>query len=162
MHRKDRAAARPKTFKEFCALFTDEELSSIVKIGRRYYHDPEKLIDYAKERRMDPFSVGLYLGEERHDFLPTSALIDLLAPHAQHRVAVGERAAWLYLCGRDILMDGVAQPGEHAEGTIVMVEDTHGNTIGVGRVTSRFELKMRNKVYIKHMLDKGEYLRRER
>jgi ribosome biogenesis protein Nip4 len=152
----------PRTFKEFCQQFTSDELPHVVKIGKRYFYDPQELLKMAEEKRWDAFGVGLYLGEERRDFQPTSALIDLLSQHSDKRVVVGSKAAWLFLCGRDILMDGVAEPGRFEHDELVFVADLQGNILGYGKIVSRFDGKMRNKTYVKHILDKGEYLRRER
>lgn len=153
---------RPKTFQEFCRQFTNDELPDVVKIGRRYFYDPKGLLKIATEKRWDIFSVGLYLGEERGDFKPTSALIDLLAARNENRVLVGSKAAWLYLCGRDILMDGVLEPGLYKQNDLVFVADHQGNVLGYGRIYTMYNNKWRNKIYVKHILDKGEYLRRER
>jgi ribosome biogenesis protein Nip4 len=152
----------PKTFEEFCQLFTEERLPHVVKIGRRYFADPDNLLAYTEEHKMDPFSVGLYLGEERATFQPTSALIDMLAKHTDRRVVVSAKAAWLFLCGRDVLMDGAIRPGEHPNGAYVIVTDSGERVLGFGRVLGRFDPRMHNKIYVKHLLDKGEYLRRER
>jgi ribosome biogenesis protein Nip4 len=148
-------------FTRFCREFTDEPIPH-VKIGRRYYYDPHGLLAYAQEARWDAFAVGLYLGEERKDFFPTSALIDLLAKHDTRRVAVGDKAAWLFLCGRDILMDGVYSAGNISPNTRVIVSDVREQVIGFGRVVAPYHPSMKNKTYLKHVLDRGEYLRRER
>lgn len=151
-----------KTFKEFCAQFTDEELPDVVKIGKRYFSDPLQLLRVAQEHKWDAFSVGLYLGEEKKVFQPTSALIDLLAARNGGRVVVGNKAAWLFLCGRDILMDGVYEAGNFHNNELVFVADTNERVLGYGRIVAPYNTKMRNKTYLKHVLDKGEYLRRER
>jgi ribosome biogenesis protein Nip4 len=155
----------PRTFQEFCKQFSDDEkrdkeLVHVVKIGRRYFYDPLGLLKKAQE--WEVFSVGLYLGEERREFQPTSALIDLLSARSEARVIVGSKAAYLFLCGRDILMDGVLDPGEFEHNELVFIADEHHETLGFGKIVSHYDRKMRNKTYVKHILDKGEYLRRER
>jgi ribosome biogenesis protein Nip4 len=167
-----------RTFNEFIRLFGVDELpdaealkrpgaekdpfSSVVKIGKRYFYDPKGLLKLAQEKHWDAFSVGLYLGEEKGDFRPTSALIDLLAARSEKRVMVGSKAAWLYLCGRDILMDGALRPGDYVRDELVFVVDSEGEILGYGRIFANYDSKLRNKIYVKHQLDKGEYLRRER
>jgi ribosome biogenesis protein Nip4 len=160
--RKDKVAHRPQSYEEFCKLFTEEQIPNVVRIGKRYFYDPHGLLAYAQEHRMDPFGVGLFLGEQKQQFLPTSALVDLLAQRCDKRVAVGNKSAWLYLCGRDVLMDGVLTPGVHADGDYVIVTDIDERVIGAGRVVGHYNPQMRNKIYVKHVIDKGEYLRRER
>jgi ribosome biogenesis protein Nip4 len=149
-------------FEQFCRRFTQAEIPHVVIIGKRYYYDPKGLLAVAKEKRWDAFSVGLYLGEIKKDFQPTSALIELLAQHVPERVVVGDKAAWLFLCGRDILMDGVLEPGVFDHNQLAFVADRKGNVLGYGKVVASYNGTMRNKTYLKHVLDKGEYLRRER
>jgi len=146
-------------FQQFCRQFTSKELEHVVKIGKRYFYDPKGLLD---AQHWEVFSVGLFLGEEKREFQPTSALIDLLAQHNQKRVVVGSKAAWLFLCARDILMDGVLEPGLFDHQELAIVADHEGNVLGYGKVVAPFNSKMRNKTYVKHILDKGEYLRREK
>jgi ribosome biogenesis protein Nip4 len=153
---------KPATFDQFCRQFTDKPLPHVVKIGKRYFFDPKDLLKVAQEHKWDVFSVGLYLGEERKEFTPTSAFIDLLAARNDQRVAVGNKAAWLFVCGRDILMDGVLEAGDLRVNDLAFVVDHKHNLLGYGRIVAPYHPKMRNKTYLKHVLDKGEYLRRER
>jgi ribosome biogenesis protein Nip4 len=149
-----------KTFKEFCLQFGREVDS--VKIGKRHFSDPNNLLPMAQEHKWDVFSVGLYLGEERRDFIPTSALIDLLAKDNDNRITVGAKAAWLFVCNRDILMDGVLEAGVFKVNDLVFVQDHNGNVLGYGRIVAPYHASMRNKTYLKHIFDRGEYLRREK
>jgi ribosome biogenesis protein Nip4 len=151
-----------RTFSDFIIQFGVDELPDVVKIGRRYFYDPKGLLKLAEEKRWEAFSVGLYLGEEKGQFYPTSALVDLLAARSDKRVVVGSKAAWLFLCGRDILMEGVLEPGVHKKDELVFVADHNENIIGYGRIFTMHNASWRNKIYVKHILDKGEYLRRER
>lgn len=151
-----------QTFQTFCKQFTSDELPHIVKIGKRYFYDPHNLMQLAQEQKFDVFSVGLYLGEEKNDFRPTSALIELLSRYNDKRVVVGSKAAWLFLCNRDILMDGVLEAGTFSHNEIVFVADHNQNILGIGKIVSPFNASFRNKTYVKNILDKGEYLRREK
>jgi len=135
-------------------------------IGRRWFFAPKKILAIAQQHHWDIFSVGLYLGEERNGFHPTSALVELLAKNKKHDevndiVLVNDKAAWLFVCGRDVLMHGVLDTSAEKD-KIVFVEDSTGNILGFGKVIARYDRKYRNKLYIKNILDKGEYLRRER
>jgi ribosome biogenesis protein Nip4 len=149
------------SFEEFCQRLGGQ-IDNVVVIGKRYFYDPEGLLTIARTHNWDPFSVGLYLGEVKRDFIPTSACIDLLGRSSERKVVVNEKAAWLYLCNRDILMFGVVIPGEFERDDLVFVVDSRENVLGYGRVFTKFNSKMKNKIYVKHILDKGEYLRRER
>lgn len=159
--RTERLIPRPKTLNEYVALFTKETIPH-VKIGRRCFYDPHNLLQYARNNKMDPYSVGLFLGEERDVFQPTSALINLIAERSDKKVKVNDKAAWLYLCNRDVLMTSVLDPNEQEPNTNVIVMDTKEQVIGAGLIVTDFDSKMKNKVFIKHRIDKGEYLRREK
>lgn len=148
-----------RTFEEFCSRFARTPLQHVTKIKRGYFWDPEGL--HKEAEPWDPFAVGIYLGEERGSFRPTPALLDLLAPHAERNVVVNEKAAWLFLCGRDVLMHGVVE-GAFEKGEFVIVRDEESNVLGCGILSSRFDRKHKSRQYIKHLLDRGDYLRRER
>ncbi len=140
-----------RAFHEFCSQFS-AEVKHVVRISRRYFHDPRGL----EALGYDAFSLGLFLGEDRNGFRPTSALINLLAPGTQS-VTVTDEAAWMFICGKDVLMEGVVeacQPG------LAIVKDRDGNVLGYG-TASRFDGKRPHKVFLKNSLDIGEYLRRE-
>jgi ribosome biogenesis protein Nip4 len=146
-------------FQAFCQSLGAQEPEHSI-IGKRYFFDPANLLKTAES--WDVFSVGIYLGEMRKEFSPTSALVEILGKNSKQRVIVARKAAWLFLCGRDILMSGAHYPEEFPVGTKVFVLDDDENVLGFGKIVAPHNSKMRNKVYIKHILDKGEYLRRER
>jgi ribosome biogenesis protein Nip4 len=152
----------PRTFQEFCAQFTTADVPHVVHLGKRWFYDPRQLLGTVRETmRGDVFSVGVYLGEERREFQPTSALIDLLARQGGPRVTVDTKAAGLFLYGRDVLMSS-AQPTDAEPGTLVFVQNQEGDVLGYGKLLAKHDRRLRNKVYVKHLLDRGEYLRREK
>ncbi len=155
-------AQGPATLAELARELGAREPEHVVRIGKRSFFDPQGTLEIARRLGWDAFSVGLYLGEERHGFHPSSALVELLAREVQGRIVVDEKAAWLFLCGKDILMQGVVLEGEFAKGSLAIVADSHGDVLGYGRVTSSFHRKAKHRQYVKNLLDKGEYLRRER
>ncbi|MDD9954172.1 MAG: hypothetical protein OXR66_07615 [Candidatus Woesearchaeota archaeon] len=139
-------------FHEFCAQFG--ALEHVVQIGKRYFYDPAGL----HRDDWDIFSVGMYLGEEKKTFKPSSALITLLA--TEKKVVLNEKATWLFLCGRDVFMGGVVA-GEFPKNELVFVVDERENVLGYGKIAKAFS-KKKSHIYIQNLLDKGEYLRRER
>ncbi len=159
--RNDKSLSQPKTYDEYCSQFTTEKIP-YVKIGRRYFYDPLNLLTYAREHKMEPFSVGLYLGEEKNIFYPSSALVELIAERTAKKAFVSDKAAWLFLCNRDVLMTSVVDANDQELGTNTIVCDVRGNALGVATVFNNFNSKMKNQVFLKHRLDKGEYLRREK
>jgi ribosome biogenesis protein Nip4 len=145
---------------EFARQFTEAPLTDVVNVGKRWFHDPLHLL--AQTQGWDVFSIGRFIGEERKGFQPTSAFVDLVAARDERRVIVEDKAAWLFLCGRDVLMASVREEGPFSPNQLAIVADREGNVLGYGKIVAPFSRKMRNKVYVKHVLDKGEYLRRER
>lgn len=151
-----------QTFEEFCRLFTQEPLPHVIRIGKRYFYDPLDLHKLVAEKGWEPFSVGIYLGEDKGGFKPSSGLVELLAKRTEEKVLVGDKAAWLFLCGKDVLMEGVLEPGVFEATYRVIVADKDGNTLGFGKIASPFNAQRKHGAYVKRILDKGEYLRRER
>lgn len=140
---------------EFCARFQAPEIPH-VRIGKRFFHDPLGL----RREGWDTFSVGLFLGEDRQRFRPTSALIELIAPHVVRRIVVNEKTAWLFLCGKDVLGEGILETDDYDKDELAIVADAEGNVLGYGKIVSP-RARNDNDLVVKNILDKGEYLRRE-
>lgn len=144
---------------EFCAQFGVAPPQSVT-VGKRHFLDPCRVATRIPD--WDIFSLGIYLGEERRGFRPTSAFIDLVARKVDRRVVLSDKAVWLFLCGRDVLMEGVMKTDEYGKNELAIISDFEGNTLGYGRIKAAFEPRKRSVAYVKNLLDKGEYLRRER
>ena len=142
----------------FCQQFNTD--IPHVQIGKRYFHDPHNLLEIAKDWK--PFSVGIYLGEERGTFRPSPALLGMIAEHVTERVVLDEKSAWLFICGRDVLMQGVVTTDEYNAGDLAIVSDEDGNVLGYGKIKTAYDKVKKSKAYVKNLLDIGEYLRRER
>jgi ribosome biogenesis protein Nip4 len=104
----------------------------------------------------DIYSLGLFLGEEKTGFNPSPALMDLISkfPDAQSKkIFVNKKAEWMFLCGRNVLSDSFARnPNNLSEG-LVFVQNERDENLGYGL------FKMEDTMIIKHILDKGRYLR---
>jgi len=140
-------------FSEFCASF-GTQVSNVTRIGRRYFYNPHQLPS------ADVFSVGIYLGEDSKVFRPTSALIRMLGEHVPS-VVVSEEATWLFICGKDILMEGVLERVPAQVGSVMIIKDEEDNTLGYGVVKAPYDPDQKHRVFCKNRLDIGEYLRRE-
>lgn len=150
------------TFETFCARFGSPVPAHVVRIGKRIFHDPHNLHRFATEHRIETFSAGVFLGEEKGGFRPTIALVDMVAPHCKSVVTVSDKAAWLFLCGRDVLMDGVVSVEDCERDGVAIVKDIEENVLGFGTVMAEWNTRQKGRVLLKHTLDRGEYLRRER
>lgn len=147
---------------EFIKQFTDMPLNHIHKIGRQYFQvfpELKETIDTVKKNMdRDPVSVGVFLGEERgRKFMPSIALLDIIGRVTDRWVTVDEKSEWLFLCGRDIFAKSVVKANVK-QGT-VLVASRNKEVLGYGEITG--DLSKPDRVFIKNILDKGDFLRRE-
>jgi ribosome biogenesis protein Nip4 len=145
---------------EFVKGFSDEEIKNVTRIGDRYYQIRQDLLDYRDRIAENPFSAGVFLGEQKKDFKPSLALLEMLAKNSEKKIVVNEKTEWLFLCGRDVFESGILANGlipRQPSGSLVLVQNKNDENLGLGR----FETKD-NKIMIKNLLDRGSFLRRER
>lgn len=100
---------------------------------------------------------GLYLGQDKRWFVPSSLLLRKLGQEEATRKAVVDRdAAWLFVVGKDIFEENVKEvKGDIKLGGYCLVM-FNGGCIGYGR----YETSGSRRV-IKNMFDLGDFLRRE-
>ena len=94
----------PKPITNFAAQFGVQialNLDLMVeKNGRFYLVNPvlQPLV------RQDFFYAGVYLGKAKEGkFFPSFNLLGMLAKNGANRIILDRKAAWLFICGRDIL-----------------------------------------------------------
>ncbi|MFQ5620245.1 MAG: hypothetical protein ACE5FT_00205 [Candidatus Nanoarchaeia archaeon] len=138
---------------DFIKQFTTEEvidIEHVIKIDRRFYlADPK---DDILIQKSDPTYTGTYLGEEvKKKFKPSFILLDLIGKHTDKKVRVNDKAAWLFICGRDILDSKANFPDR----TIVLVTSENDEVLGYG-------IFWEGKISVKNILDRGDFLRKER
>jgi 60S ribosome subunit biogenesis protein NIP7 len=115
---------------------------------------------------MQPFSLGLAIGELKKQFLPTIAGADLFARYGERNkfyIVVGEKAESLVLYGRDIMGESIVEASDAlGENDLVIVLNTASEAIAVGR--TRFagkSLFQSGRVTVTTIADAGYYLREE-
>lgn len=115
---------------------------------------------------MQPFSLGLAIGELKKQFLPTIAGADLFARCGERNkfyIVVGEKAENLVLYGRDIMGESIVEASDAlGENDLVIVLNTASEAIAVGR--TRFagkSLFQSGRVTVSTIADAGYYLREE-
>jgi ribosome biogenesis protein Nip4 len=148
---------------EFCREFgvTEADIGHVTRLGRRCFLTAENQEPLIKKLKNNLFGVGVYLGEEKQRFEPSAALLELIAGKTrEHKLVVDERAAWLFLCGRDILEQGVRRKGEPTGNGFLLVQNEKDENLGYGAVP-RGGRRARG-VAAKNLLDRGFFLRRER
>jgi ribosome biogenesis protein Nip4 len=147
---------------QFISQFTEQKLLHVEKIGRQYYQmQPELkelMMQINSKIHRQPVSAGLFLGEDKgKEFKPSIALLDIIG-HASNRwVMVDDKAEWLFLCGRDILGQSVLKA--NVTSGLTLVVNSKKEILGYGKITGN--LQNTQKMFVKNILDCGDYLRRE-
>jgi len=146
----------------FISQFTEQKLLHVVKVGRGYYQIMPELRELMektnKNLNREPYSAGLFLGEEKgKKFTPSLALLDMVGMTTHKWVTVDDKAEWLFLCGRDVFAQSVLKA--NVKSGIVLVANKNKEVLGYGKITG--SLEKADQVYVTNILDKGDYLRRE-
>jgi ribosome biogenesis protein Nip4 len=109
------------------------------------------------------FYAGTYLGKTKGGrFFPSFGLLSLMARSRAKRIVVDRRTEWLFICGRDVFKKGIIKTtGVERKGDHALVLNEHGECLGFGRVLQNPD-EDRGEVFVKNILDIGDFLRRER
>lgn len=115
-----------------------------------------------KLMRNDFFYAGLYLGRVKNGmFFPSFNLLNMLVDVAANKVVLDRKAAWLFICGRDIFQKGITKAyGAQQKGDHTLIINEFGECLGFGQITEKLN-NPENKVVIRNILDVGDFLRRE-
>ena len=110
----------------------------------------------------DYYYAGLYIGKVKNGiFFPSFNLLNMLVNAAANKIVVDQKAAWLFICGRDIFFTGILKVmGSKHKGDSTLVLNEFGECLGFGKILDDLT-KTENKVVIKNVLDVGDFLRRE-
>ena len=132
----------------------------VVETGGRYFLLNKSL------KAMAPrsfFYAGMYLGKVKEEkFFPSFNLLAILAEAEANKVVVNEKAAWLFICGRDIFGGGIVSvQGSRREGDFTLVLNEFEECLGFGRIVRDLGAKDA-RVVVQNISDVGDFLRRER
>lgn len=141
----------------FIRQFTDRSIGNVVKVGDRYYLADKELVELKDKVKLEPYSIGLFLGADVNGFKPSPALVDEIAKISDKKVFVNDKAENLFLCGRDIFGKSIVKA--NADKGFVLVQNEKDENLGYGKVVADIGLK--DKAVVKNLLDKGSYLRIE-
>ncbi len=112
----------------------------------------------------DFYYAGTYLGKVKDGkFFPSFILLAMLAEGEGNKVVVDKKAAWLFICGRDIFQKGIRVVyGSRRKGDCTLVLNEFGECLGFGKITCNINGSgRRNEVAVKNISDVGDFLRRE-
>jgi ribosome biogenesis protein Nip4 len=114
--------------------------------------------------RKDFYYAGTYLGKVKDGrFFPSFNLLAILARTDANKTIVNKKAAWLFICGRDVFQKGIiAMRGSHRKGDFTLVLNEFGECLGFGKVRCSLEAEAKkSEVAVKNISDVGDFLRRE-
>jgi ribosome biogenesis protein Nip4 len=115
--------------------------------------------------KQDFFVAGVFLGKAKDGkFFPGFNFLAMLAKKDASRIVVDEKAAWLFICGRDVLGKSVRHVyGSGRKHTNVLVLNGFGECLGFGRIVGKLSGEAGvNEIAVRNVSDIGDFLRRER
>ncbi len=110
------------------------------------------------------YYAGLYLGKVKNArFFPSFNLLAMLAKGKANKIVVDKKAAWLFICGRDVFRRGiVAMHGSRRKGDFALIMNEFGECLGFGRIMCSADDAVKGAVVaVKNVSDVGDFLRRE-
>ena len=135
---------------KFVSQFTDKQIPNIEKIGKKYFLVNAEQKKMSEDVEKKPFSMGVFLGEQRHNFEASPAFVDMIAKLSDKKVFINKESEWLFLCGRDVFDKSIVK--RNVESGIVLVQNENDENLGFGKLSSNG---------VKNILDKGVYLRKK-
>ena len=114
--------------------------------------------------RKDFYYAGTYLGKVKNGrFFPSFNLLAILARVDANKTVVNKKAAWLFICGRDVFRKGIiTMRGSHRKGDYTLVLNEFGECLGFGKILCNLEAEAKKtEVAVKNISDIGDFLRRE-
>ncbi len=116
--------------------------------------------------KVDPYSLGLVIGELRKQFIPSMAGADLFARYGKRNkfyIVVNEKAEKLVLYGRDIMGESIVEASDTlAENDLVILLNTSFEAVAIGRTRfSGSSLFQKGRATVTTIADAGYYLREE-
>ena len=108
------------------------------------------------------YYAGLYLGKAKNGmFFPSFNLLNMLVGAAANKIVVDQKAAWLFICGRDVFRVGIVKVmGAKRKGDATLVLNEFGECLGFGKILEDIT-GFEGRIAVKNVLDVGDFLRRE-
>jgi ribosome biogenesis protein Nip4 len=132
----------------------------IAQKGGRYFllnANLQKLI------RKNFYYAGTYMGKIKNGkFFPSFNFLMMLAKGEANKIVVEKKAAWLFICGRDVFRQGIVTVrGSRKKGNHMLVLNEFGECLGFGKIIGSLDKSAANEVAVKNVSDVGDFLRRE-
>jgi len=131
----------------------------VVEKGQRYYLLNPRIKNILQN---DYYYAGLYLGKVKNGiFFPSFNLLNMLVGAAANKIVVDQKAAWLFICGRDVFRVGIVKVmGSKRKGDTTLVLNEFGECLGFGKILDDVT-GTGGKIAVQNVLDVGDFLRRE-
>jgi ribosome biogenesis protein Nip4 len=143
---------------DFTKQFTDKKFDH-VKQGDGYFtasKDVERTAEaITKKMGQQPAAVGLPLGKEDRGFRPSLFLLEELSKISSNKIFINDKAEWLFLCGRDVFEESIVR--DETTGDIFLVQNERDENLGYAERVGHG-----HKILLKNLMDRGDFLRRER
>jgi ribosome biogenesis protein Nip4 len=132
----------------------------ILNKSGRYFLINKNLRGYIQK---DFYYAGTYLGKvKKEKFFPSFNLLAMLARGDANKIVVDKKAAWLFICGRDIFRRGILTVrGSRKKGDHTLVLNEFGECLGFGKIIGSLDETSKTEVAVKNVSDIGDFLRRE-
>ena len=126
----------------------------------RFFLLNEALLEVAQKNF---YYAGTYLGKVKNGkFFPSFNLLMMLAKGKANKIIVEKKAAWLFICGRDIFRKGIlVARGSRKKGDHTLVLNEFGECLGFGRIFCSLDGAAKSEVAVTNISDIGDFLRRE-
>lgn len=145
-----------------------DKFGSNISFGNEYIINKDKwlfLIDKKFQKYPKSFFyAGLCLGKIKNGkIIPSLVFLSILSRNKANKVFLNNRASWQFICGKDICFNGIlSYKGAIIKGDLSLVLNSYNDCLGYGKVVSNIDLKEKNQIFLKNLLDIGDYLRREK
>ncbi len=148
-------------------FLNDNELLILEMDKREVYALSKDLYKFLELFKIDFVNAGIKVGEvgsRRLRFTLEGSFY--LAKRERKRVYVDEKGEMLFLYGRDIFARSVVRVTDDVrENDIVFVCNEKGDILGLGKSrfnADRYERVEKDRIVVENLVDRGEYLRKEK
>ena len=132
----------------------------IMQKGERYF-----LLNANLQRliRKNFYYAGSYMGKIKNGkFFPSFNFLMMLAKGEANKIVVDKKAAWLFICGRDVFRQGILTVrGSRRKDDHTLVLNEFGECLGFGKIICSLDEAAATEVAVKNVSDVGDFLRRE-
>jgi ribosome biogenesis protein Nip4 len=114
--------------------------------------------------KRDFYYAGTYLGKVKNGrFFPSFHLLAIIAKGKANKITVDRKAAWLFICGRDVFRRGILTiHGSRRKGDYTLVMNEFGECLGFGKIICSLGAAVKDsEVAVKNISDVGDFLYRE-